>query len=269
MLWKDSSFVVSPLCQNNQVIHFSLATSKFDGIVSVVYGSSNFTNRHALWDSLRNIGRCVNNQPWILMGDFNAMLRAENKRGGGPILRRATADFASCVQDCGLIEIESRGPSLTWKGRGVAEKLDWVFGNDVWKRNFPSSFVDHLARTRSDHCPFLIHGVMEKRTFCKPFRFQSAWILDYRFDNVVQNSWGTDPCLVEALSNLISVLNDWNVRNFGNIFAKKKKMMNRLAVLQKTQELRPSNHLRNLEWSLQTELELTLLQEEAFWKQKL
>lgn len=121
-----------------------------------MYGNPNYIIHRDLWSSLRAISNSINGRPWLAVVDFNSVLRQENKCGGRSILRLASQEFSTCLQDCGLLELEFKGPSFTWESRGIAERLDWGFCNDKWKLCFPFSFVDHLVKQKSDHCPILI-----------------------------------------------------------------------------------------------------------------
>lgn len=72
----------------------------------------------------------------------------------------AMRDLNSYLHDCELLEIEVRGPYFTWERTGVAERIDWVFGNEVWKIKFATSVVDHLARVKSNHRPFSLDWML-------------------------------------------------------------------------------------------------------------
>lgn len=68
--------------------------------------------RNELWDLLRNV-RPQTNCPWLVAGDFNAMLSQNDKRGGGRLSLSATRDFNNCLLDCDLLVLEVRGPYFT------------------------------------------------------------------------------------------------------------------------------------------------------------
>lgn len=109
-------------------------------------------------------------------------------------------DFSSFLDDCGLIELESRGPLYTWEGRGISKKIDWAFCNDKWKILYPSSFVDRLVKRSSKHCPILVklHSGIQVST--KPFRFQNAWVLDRWFADMARNQWNSNQNLPTTLT---------------------------------------------------------------------
>lgn len=95
-------------------------------------------------------------------------------------------------------------PVFTWESRGIAKKLNWCFGNAIWKNTFPESFVDHLGKQKLDHRPILTFLNNSKQLRFKPFKFQSYWVLDNRFAELVSNNWLSDVELVPALKNLIA-----------------------------------------------------------------
>lgn len=98
-------------------------------------------------------------------------LHPKNKRGGLPISEKVSTKFSSFLNDCGLVELESKGPAFTWEGKGVVEKLDWAFCNDTCKILFPNSFVDHLVERNSDHQPILVSLHSDIMNPIKPFSF--------------------------------------------------------------------------------------------------
>lgn len=50
------------------------------------------------------------------MGDFNVMLRPDNRCGGRPLTCIATKDFIQRVDDCNLVELELRALHLPGNG---------------------------------------------------------------------------------------------------------------------------------------------------------
>lgn len=73
--------------------------------------------------------------PWVLIGDFNEVLKESEKIRGAPIDQRCCFCFRRWVNECGLINLEAAGLKFTWRGpihQGfgkVYECLDRVYCN--------------------------------------------------------------------------------------------------------------------------------------------
>ena len=100
------------------------------------------------------------------------------------------------------------------------------------------------------------------------FRFQSCWLSNPSFLNVVSQAWHSNPLLAEADKVFTEDAANWNRLSFGNIFEKEKNIMTRLNGIQRVILVRPSNFLLNLENELQRKLDLVLTQEEELWALK-
>lgn len=50
-------------------------------VATVVYASTNITERRELWDSLLRLSYNMNS-PWIVLGDFNSILSSQERVGG-------------------------------------------------------------------------------------------------------------------------------------------------------------------------------------------
>ncbi|KAL0016452.1 hypothetical protein SO802_003521 [Lithocarpus litseifolius] len=85
---------------------------------------------------------------------------------------------------------------------------------------------------------------------------------------VFSNAWRNSAPLPEAIERFSKNANHCNKTYFGNIFAKKKKLMARLNGIQRSIAMRPSASLIELEKKLQSDLELVLAQEEELWALK-
>ena len=117
----------------------------------------------------------------------------------------------------------------------------------------------------SYHYPVLLELAKpsaEMRT--KPFRFQSICLLHPEFPSVVKESWDREP----SLNNVISVFTrkdkHWNVNVFGNLFARKRKVLARLNGAKKALVNNPSDSLIQLEKQLIEDYNLIMLQEEEY-----
>ncbi|CAN1130143.1 hypothetical protein LINPERHAP2_LOCUS5660 [Linum perenne] len=66
-----------------------------------VYASPRGTRRVLLWDALKDFAASMS-APWAVVGDFNSILSAEDKRGGVPFSRARNKSFIDTVELCGM-----------------------------------------------------------------------------------------------------------------------------------------------------------------------
>lgn len=98
--------------------------------------------------------------PWLIAGDFNAVLDPSEKFGGNRANWSHISAFRNCLSKCGLQDLGFCGASYTWSnrcpGNYICGRLDRACGNLDWFRKFPNSIVRHLSVSTSDHKPKLI-----------------------------------------------------------------------------------------------------------------
>ena len=70
------------------------------------------------------------------------------------------------------------------------------------------------------------------------------------------------------MADFVDRVKKWNMEVFGNIFAKKRRVLARLNGVQKAIAKNPNDFLLNLESQLSSEYSLILMQEEEFWALK-
>lgn len=56
----------------------------------------------------------VSHLPWLVIGYFNEIKRAEEKEGGAARPYQQMARFNSLIEFCGLKELEFVEPNFTW-----------------------------------------------------------------------------------------------------------------------------------------------------------
>lgn len=57
-----------------------------------------------MWDSLIILSNQLH-LPWLVEGDFNVILNAEEKLGGLLVYHKETTEFNECINACGLMDI--------------------------------------------------------------------------------------------------------------------------------------------------------------------
>jgi hypothetical protein len=76
------------------------------------YGYPEHDRRRESWNLLRQLAQDVA-LPWCIMGDFNDMLSADDKRGGTAQPHWLLRGFREAVQDSGLIDLPMEGYPFT------------------------------------------------------------------------------------------------------------------------------------------------------------
>ncbi|CAN1124936.1 hypothetical protein LINPERHAP2_LOCUS2628 [Linum perenne] len=158
--------------------------------LTAVYGSPSITERAHLWESLCELSVDME-QPWILSGDFIAMLRQDDKRGGAQFSLTQNQPFIDCYSVCGLLESSFFGPKFTWHRGGTSEWLDRALTNEEWRVKFLFTKTRHLSRVYSDHRPILtVSEDIDRVRLPHPFRFVAAWLGHEAFQSTLTDAWG-------------------------------------------------------------------------------
>ncbi|KAK4492627.1 hypothetical protein RD792_003445 [Penstemon davidsonii] len=271
MLWRKEETRVDILNVDPQAIHGIIGGNLNGGwLCSGIYARPDSAHRENLWTKIEEMSTAVA-LPWMITGDFNEVISAHERRGGNlPGLNRCNR-FKDMIDTCGLIDLGFRGPKFTWTNlrNGLArirQRIDRCLANVDWQNMFPEGMVLHLPRTHSDHHPLLtLCGGMEQQISKKPFRFELAWTMDQDCKEVVNEVWRKSHSIFEAIGNLPEAMRDWNGRSFGNIFAKKRRLLARINGIQKNLCLGDHPFLISLETELIHEYNDVLKQEELLW----
>ncbi|KAE8676059.1 hypothetical protein F3Y22_tig00111634pilonHSYRG00065 [Hibiscus syriacus] len=116
------------------------------------------------------------NEAWVLGGDFNSIIRLDERDGGSCRGSRVRNLFAAFVFELGLFEVDYRGPKFMWRRGNLCKRLDRCLMNSCWANVFSGTMVLHLDRVGSDHCPLLLKAQNTTRVQGnQPFRFIAAW----------------------------------------------------------------------------------------------
>ncbi|XP_050217262.1 uncharacterized protein LOC126668089 [Mercurialis annua] len=220
ILWK-SNIHVSVMFNHRQFIHtkITVGATNDDFYFTAVYGSPHSPGRRTLWNDLTALGM-DNNVPWLLAGDFNAILNAIDRRGGSHLRGLGCPHFNDFVDCNALIQLDFVGPALTWRRGNLMQRLDRALCNDKWLKKYPEAITHHLPRINSDHRPILVklHNHKHNASGNKPFRFLASWLIHHDFQQVVKNCWSNNSSFTDNVHHFINNIRDWNTNVFGNVF---------------------------------------------------
>ena len=73
-------------------------------LATFVYASNSIDERECLWHDLVQLN-VDNNYPWIGFGDFNMVLKMDEKIGG-LMVNPMDCSFGNCLFDCGLDDLK-------------------------------------------------------------------------------------------------------------------------------------------------------------------
>lgn len=119
---------------------------------------------------------------WIVMGDFNAVRRKE-ERFNSLFCAKTARDFNNFIHGAGLIDMKIGRHRFTCfrKSDLKLSKLDRFLVFPSFLNLAPHAFVTALPREISDHCPILL-STSRKDFGPSPFRFFNSWMLRDRFE---------------------------------------------------------------------------------------
>ncbi|KAL0293101.1 UNVERIFIED_CONTAM: hypothetical protein Sradi_6956700 [Sesamum radiatum] len=162
-------------------------------LITVVYGANEVSARRELWQGLIELAVTVGNVPWLVGGDFNAVLDMSEVSGASGDIRVAMNEFNDCILQTGLLSMPMQGERFTWHncsldGRSLWKRLDRLLVNDVWMDRWPNLFYTCLTPRTSDHSPLVFKGDCRNMQVSL-FRFDNYLALSPGFLASVQSIW--------------------------------------------------------------------------------
>lgn len=91
----------------------------------IVYGKNKKMEREDLWHKLREIKRTYGdmNEPWIIMGDFNEIRMANERKVKGTYDEDGVDHFNNMIKDTKLNELPTTRGFYTWSNKSVGVGL--------------------------------------------------------------------------------------------------------------------------------------------------
>ncbi|KAI9081966.1 hypothetical protein K1719_036228 [Acacia pycnantha] len=237
----------------------SCASQNISFLFTAIYGSPQKQLRKILWNDLQLLADSISS-PWMLAGDFNAILHCSERRGGSINRAQGCGSFKDFIHSSGLVDLGSQGPKFTWRRGSLLMRLDRALCNSSWLHRFPSGLVNHLPKILSDHRPIAIsiNPTQQVRPSPKHFRFLAPWISHPDFQGIVQRIWDSGADLFSCLETFKEEIQQWNASSFGEIGRRKRRLLSRINGIQTSLEHNPSSDssfLVDLEASLREDFE--------------
>ncbi|KAG7576302.1 Ribonuclease H domain [Arabidopsis thaliana x Arabidopsis arenosa] len=274
LLWKSSVGQVEIVVSSNQFIHARIVNGEELINLVVVYAAPSVSRRSGLWGDLRDIIQGMEG-PLVIGGDFNTIVRVDERTGGSGRLSPDSLSFGEWINDLLLIDMGFKGGKYTWK-RGrvestfVAKRLDRVLCCASARLKWQEAVVSHLPFLSSDHAPLYVQlsppQDLDPRR--RPFRFEAAWLKHEGFKELLTASWDPNISTPEALNRLRGRLKKWNREVFGDVHSRKEKLITEIKEVQDLLEVSQSDDLLTKEEQLLKDFDTLLEQEEVIWYQK-
>ncbi|XP_074278063.1 uncharacterized protein LOC141601668 [Silene latifolia] len=155
-----------------------------------VYGLNKVEEREPLWEGLI---RLTVQDPWILLGDFNNVMYA-NERIGGEVRDQEVIPFQDTANDCELQDLKSYGAFFTWNNKQssatrVFSRIDRVMVNDCWLNEWSDYYAQFNPEGEFDHCPCLISDGVQKEMKKRAFKFFNMWCRAPEYNQTVKENW--------------------------------------------------------------------------------
>lgn len=120
------------------------------------------------------------------MGDFNEILYSWEKVGKRAADHYRLAAFCDFLNECSLMDIESKGCAFTWSNNRdgealVKKRLDRALCSIEWRVIYPNAEAFALPAIGSDHSPILLSLDPEVVKRRKVFKFEAFWLEDEQY----------------------------------------------------------------------------------------
>jgi Reverse transcriptase (RNA-dependent DNA polymerase) len=221
LTWKKSVFKCDGRILKENVITADLRLMMDDQIIRItgVYGPTTGTHRAEFLQQIRE-QKPMHDEPWMICGDFNLILRSQERSSGNMWPR--DREFKNLINELYMMDIPLQGRKYTWSNGMAMAKLDRFLISPSWNDVFPAVTQKALPNITSDHCPLECQC---STTFpqANTFKFENYWLKLEDFRSLVQTTWEQKPMaesphqLGQKLIDLRQAITIWRKGRMGDI----------------------------------------------------
>jgi hypothetical protein len=194
-----------------------------------VYSKCDIVGKRSLWEMLIMSKGGFGGGAWCVIGDFNAVLDREERRGVTNLNFQSPSieivEFEDFVRRMELIDLPALGRKFSWfhsNGQAMS-RIDRAFVSEDWISLWGQPSLWILPRSISNHCPLVLrHNFVDWGP--RPFRFNNHWLDHANFKNVVEDFWRSFHgegwmgfILKEKLKGLKELLKVWSKEVYGTV----------------------------------------------------
>lgn len=111
--WRDHN--VSLISYSDRHI-LALVEDDYDSrkwCINGIYGWPERANKHKTWELMKSLVDRPDDSPYIVFGDFNEILRGDEKEGGAIRCDQDMNAFCKCTEECNIVDLGFRGSCFT------------------------------------------------------------------------------------------------------------------------------------------------------------
>ncbi|KAK4384355.1 LINE-1 reverse transcriptase [Sesamum angolense] len=186
LAWFNMEIDVEILWVDIQIIHCQATNKRTHSkcLISVLYGDCDLIPRRNLWATICNLADNILDEPWLVLGDFNAVIDDSEVIGRAADTSASMTEFRNCIMESDLIHLPFTGCHYTLHNcsegsRSLWKRLDRMLVNEAWLDKWPNSAYTVALPSTSDHSPLILQG--ENRVTDHGF---------FRFDNYLAKQSG-------------------------------------------------------------------------------
>ncbi|XP_059310873.1 uncharacterized protein LOC132062291 [Lycium ferocissimum] len=240
----------------------------------MVYGLHTIEDRKAMWQKPEQLEPLIQ-IPWLVMGDFNAILKGEDRLHGNQVMDVETRDFDQCLLNTELTEMRSIGRYFTWTNSHDLSKIDRELVSAKWLTTWPQLVVTVMDPQFSDHALLCVDMECYQNQIARPFKFMNHLVKHAKFLNCVREVWQEQAwgSLMEKiwykLKHMKGVMKKLNQKEFSNVEQRLQSVRHQLSEVQKQLRTKYNDPaLYDKEKMHKVEVEKWSLVEESILRQK-
>uniref|UniRef100_A0A7N0TVI7 Endonuclease/exonuclease/phosphatase domain-containing protein n=1 Tax=Kalanchoe fedtschenkoi TaxID=63787 RepID=A0A7N0TVI7_KALFE len=189
--WDSDFFVADNIFKSEGAILLTgtLKVGNIRCVIANIYAPNSESQRRSFWDFLHS--KWVEfGYPWMAGGDFNSVLRVEERRGLDSV-NSGMRDFENFTNNLCLVDLPLLGRKFTCTNNRLNasySRLDRFLFDPAILCHFDSICQWGLDFTLSDHCPILISNSHDNWG-PTPFKFINGWLDSLDCVKIIEDTW--------------------------------------------------------------------------------